>query len=90
MSDLKKRLKLGATGAFPDGKLDKSDEGELRMAVSSGNGLVRIDFGKPVAWFAIPANHAKELAALLMRHAGGDIGKLPRLMRGEAASQQPS
>lgn len=68
--DLKKRLNLGATGAFPDGKLNQTDEGELRMAVSSGDGLVRIDFGKPTAWIAFPANQAKELAALLMRHAG--------------------
>ena len=69
--DLKKRLNLGATGAFPDGKMNATDEGELRMAVSSANGLVRIDFGKPTAWVAFPANQAKELAALLMRHATG-------------------
>lgn len=68
--DLKKRLNLGATGAYPDGKLNSTDEGELRMSVTSANGLVRIDFGKPTAWVAFPANQAKELAALLMRHAG--------------------
>lgn len=68
--DLKKKLNLGATGSFPEGKLDASDEGELRLAVSSSNGLVRIDFGKPTAWVAFPANQAKELAALLMQHAG--------------------
>lgn len=68
--DLKKKLSLGATGSFPEGKLDASDEGELRLAVSSGNGLIRIDFGKPTAWVAFPANQAKELAALLMQHAG--------------------
>jgi len=69
--DLKKRLNLGATGAFPDGRLNRTDEGEFRMAVSSGNGLVRIDFGKPTAWIAFSANEAKELAALLMKHATG-------------------
>lgn len=68
---LKDKLKLGGTGTFPEGKLNASDEGELRMAISSSDGLVRIDFGKPVAWFAVPANQAKELAALLMRHANG-------------------
>lgn len=74
MSDLKKHLKLGATGAFPDGKLNATDEGELRMAVSSdGNGLVRIDFGKPVKWFALPANEAKALAALILKYAGGGV-----------------
>lgn len=69
--DLKNKLKLGATGAFPGGKLNKDDEGELKFAVSSVNGLVRVDFGKPVAWFALPANQAKEFAAILMKHAGG-------------------
>ena len=73
--DLKDKLKLGATGAFPEGKLNATDEGELRMAVSSANGLVRIDFGKPIAWVAFPANQAKELAALLVRHAGGGLAQ---------------
>jgi 2-octaprenyl-6-methoxyphenol hydroxylase len=27
----------------------------------------------------------RPLSKFFMRHAGGDIGKLPRLMRGEAA-----
>ena len=73
MGILAKRLKLGATGAFPDGKLDKSDEGELRMALSMQGDYVRIDFGKPVAWFAVTKNEAKELAARLMQCAvGGD------------------
>lgn len=62
--------KLGATGAFPEGKLHKGDEGELRMAVGRGkDGNVHIDFGKDVAWLALPPNEAKTLAALLMRHA---------------------
>ncbi len=74
MSKIAKMLKLGATGAFPEGKLDRTDEGELRFAISStGDGLVRVDFGKPVAWFAISPNQAKELAALLMQHAGRGV-----------------
>lgn len=74
MSDLAKKLKLGASGAFPDGKLNRHDEGELRLAVGrDANGLVRVEFGKPVAWLALPPNEAKELAALLMRHAGGGV-----------------
>lgn len=67
---IRSKLKLGATGAFPQGKLNSSDEGELRMAVSAANGVVRIDFGKPTAWIGLPANQAKELAAVLMRYAG--------------------
>lgn len=69
MNDLKKKLKLGATGAFPQGKVNRTDEGELRMAISSDGNIVRLDFGKPVAWLGLPPNEAKELAALLMHHA---------------------
>ena len=29
--DFFKNLKLGATGRFPDGKLDANDEGDLRI-----------------------------------------------------------
>lgn len=58
--------KLGATGAFPDGKLDKTDEGEIQMSVSStSKGLVRIDFGKPVAWLAMSPSEAEGFAALI-------------------------
>ncbi len=71
--DLKKKLNLGATGAFPDGKINPNDEGEIRIAVSSQGGVIRIDFGKPVTWIGFNANEAKSLAALLMRHAGGAI-----------------
>lgn len=69
MSDLAKKLKLGATGAFPQGKVNRTDEGELRMAVSNDGKIVRLDFGKPVTWIGMSPNDAKEFAALLMQHA---------------------
>lgn len=69
VSDFAKKLKLGATGAFPQGRINRHDEGELRMAVSNDGALVRLDFGKPVEWLGLPPNEAKELAALLMQHA---------------------
>jgi hypothetical protein len=64
-------MKPGATGDFPDGKLDETDEGGLAFGVGhDAQGYVRIDFGKPVAWMAMPAAQAVELARLLLRHAG--------------------
>lgn len=59
-------MKLGATGQFPDGKISADDEGELTLAVSSlPDGSVRIDFGIPVKWLAMPRevgfNFAKEI-----------------------------
>ncbi len=69
MSNLAKKLKLGATGAYPDGNIGKGDQGALRLAIANDGKLVRVEFGKPVAWLALPPGVAKELAALLMRHA---------------------
>lgn len=65
-----KKPKLGATGKFPAGKLNKDDEGELQLAIGvTRDGLVRIDFGKPVAWLAMTKADAAKFAGLLMKHA---------------------
>lgn len=62
--------KLGATGKFPHGKLDPSDEGELVFTISrDADGNIRIAFGKPVAWLAMPAAQAAEFARLILRWA---------------------
>lgn len=61
--------KLGATGEFPEGKLDETDEGGLVFSVSHTTGLVRVDFGKPVAWLAFPPEVAFALATKLVEHA---------------------
>src|SRR5882724_6380008 len=47
-------------------------EGELRFAVGFDpvNGLVRIEFGKPVAWLAMPREHAINMARSLLKQAG--------------------
>jgi hypothetical protein len=66
----KERRKLGATGKFPQGRIDKMDEGELRLAIGiAPDGMIRIEFGKPVAWLALSADDARNLAALLTKHA---------------------
>jgi hypothetical protein len=63
---------LGATGEFPYGKVQDDDEGELRMAVGFDkvDGIVRLEFGKPVAWLGLPPAEAVNLARSLLRHAG--------------------
>lgn len=62
---------LGATGEYPYGQQDATDEGELMaaMAADPRNGVVRIDFGKSVAWLSLPAKAAREWAALLISKA---------------------
>lgn len=63
---------VGATGAFPHGPLNDDDQGELRMAIGydAVNGLVRLEFGRPVAWTAFPRESAVEMARSLLKAAG--------------------
>jgi hypothetical protein len=70
---------LGATGEFPDGKIDPTDEGGLQIAIAADpvRGLVRLDFGKRIAWLALRQNEARALAASIAEkaeesHAGPD------------------
>jgi hypothetical protein len=63
---------LGATGYFPQGHLSDDDEGELKIAIAYDglDGIVRVEFGKPVAWLGLPPPEAIEFAKLLLRKAG--------------------
>jgi hypothetical protein len=67
-----KTPKLGATGKFPQGQLNADDEGELRFGVTRDplDGLVHINFAKPVGWLALPPELAISFALLLLKHAG--------------------
>jgi hypothetical protein len=60
--------KLGPTGEFPRGKLNKTDEGALMIAVGHENGVVRVEFGTPTAWIGLPPEEALAFAALIVRH----------------------
>ncbi len=62
------KREFGASGKFPQGKLEDSDEGELRMGVAYDklNGVVRVEFGKPVAWLGLPPPEARRLAQMLL------------------------
>lgn len=65
--------KLGATGKYPHGVSARpGDEGELRMAISSpdSQGNIHIDFGKQVAWLALPREQAVQFGKMLMIKAG--------------------
>ena len=78
MTSPKRRLqrkKLGHTGKFPHGRLNKDDEGELMLgiAVDKNNKTVIINFGRPVAWIGLKYSDAiavskslAEKAALLL------------------------
>jgi hypothetical protein len=63
--------KLGATGRFPQGKLYPDDEGELRAAITADhhNQVVRIEFGKSVAWVSLGRKGALEFADAIRKKA---------------------
>lgn len=64
------RPSLGPTGAFPQGRLNPEDEGEIRMGVTVHDGKVVMDFGKPTAWIGMDPRQARELGETLIRRAG--------------------
>lgn len=66
---LESQMGLGATGQFPQGKLDATDEGELKLAVGIEDDKVVIAFGKPVAWFGMDWKQAMQLAFSLKAKA---------------------
>lgn len=56
---------------YPEGRLGPDDEGELTYAVGPDpeDGIVRLEFDKPVEWLGLPPQQAIELAQSLIRHA---------------------
>lgn len=72
-------LGVGPTGDYPHGKLSADDEGGIKMALThfdapDGKRMVRLDFGKPIAWLALPREQAIEFGRLVIRHAEEDDG----------------
>jgi hypothetical protein len=61
--------KLGATGDYPLGKLNDTDEGALQIAIRGEGGNVRIDFGTPTAWLAMPPDQAIAFAEVIIAKA---------------------
>ena len=64
-----KKQTLGATGQYPQGKLNADDEGELRMAIVSKGKTVVIDFGKPVHWLGMSKDEARAFGELIIQKA---------------------
>lgn len=56
---------------FPEGRLHRSDEGELSFAVAADheNKAVVLHFGKPVVWCGMNVKQARMLAGLLTEKA---------------------
>ena len=65
------KRQTGATGNYPLGRLNDDDQGGLKMGVAADhqNGIVHVDFGKPVAWLGLDKGTALGLADMLRKHA---------------------
>lgn len=56
---------IGPTGDFPNGQLNKEDDGGIRIAVYIENKTVMINFGKAVHWIGLDAGATRGLIKLL-------------------------
>jgi len=62
---------LGATGEFPEGKIDDSDQGELALGIKVDHekNVVIMNFGTRVVWVGIPKEQALEMGQSLIDKA---------------------
>lgn len=62
--------KLGATGKYPDGKIQPNDAGEIKFSVGHDpdNALCFLDFGTQVKWLAMTPQDAIDLGRALIKH----------------------
>jgi len=65
----KRTINLGPTGAFPEGKLNETDEGELAFAVYHQKGKVILEFNSQVKWLGMNASQGIELGKALIKHS---------------------
>lgn len=59
----------GATGNFPDGKLDPLDEGEIRLRMGILDGRLIIEFGKPIASIGFTREEAINIGQAILDKA---------------------
>jgi hypothetical protein len=60
---------LGATGRFPDGKLNAQDQGEIKIGVTVSDEKVVLAFGKPVEWIGFTREQAIQIGQTLIDRA---------------------
>ena len=62
-------LGLGATGRYPEGKLNDNDKGEIAIAIGGQDGKVIIDFGGEIGWVGFTPDQARQVAESLSAKA---------------------
>jgi len=61
---------------WPEGRIAAEDDGELAIIIAADpvKNVVQFEFGKPVAWLAMPPEQAKQLGELMIRRANELLG----------------
>lgn len=65
----KKNGKPGPTGKYPQGKMNKQDEGELQIKIGTSDGKVIIEFGTEIKWLGFGPKEAADFAMMLIKNA---------------------
>ena len=58
--------KIGATNKFPQGKLNPSDEGELKFAIGIEKDKIILNFSKELSWIGLDKITATKLGEVLI------------------------
>ena len=56
-------------GEFPDGRLNKDDEGAIPIAIGHQDGRVTMQFARNLNWVGFTADQAVDVAQTLIEHA---------------------
>lgn len=67
------KRQFGAPGTFSQGSINEDDQGDLKLGIAfdPSDGLVKVQFGKPVAWLAMPPANAAAFANAILKKATG-------------------
>jgi hypothetical protein len=66
---MNKKVKLGPTGKYPEGKLIAEDRGELRIGLFVHQSSIVLDFGSEISWFAMNPDMARRMGEQLIQMA---------------------
>ncbi len=58
---------LGPTKDFPRGRLNKTDEGGLKIGITTSDDCVIVAFNTPTAWIGMPKREALAASLAAMR-----------------------
>ncbi len=68
-NEVLKQFQKALQGEFPQGRLNREDEGAMAMSIGHENGKVVIQFARNLNWIGFSPDQAIDLAQSLIQHA---------------------